>query len=329
MSAAEEIHHIVRRAAGGERLTRDEIVRLLQVESNSSAEREFMEAARTLVREHLGPKGRLWCAIGLDYKPCAMNCRFCSLAADWIPAHGESELEDDEVLKWAEFFLENGADFLILRTGEDYEVEHLCRLGRAIRDSNPKDFCLAANTRELSPAQAASLCEAGFQGIYKTVRLREGIDTRFDPDKRVRTICRMREAGLAVYSLVEPIGPEHSYEEIAERMILLRDRLRPALIGAMARVPVATTPLGPLGRISDEELAKITAVTIVALVPHIEHVQVVCSHPPSEALMQAGVNAVVVEVGAIPRDRHFASKEWQRFTMEDAKGLLTSAGWEI
>jgi biotin synthase len=202
-------------------------------------------------------------------------------------------------------------------------------LGRSLRASIPKDVRLVANTRELLPAQAASVREAGFDGIYKTVRLREGIDTPFDPDKRVRTICQMREAGLTVYSLVEPVGPEHSYEELAQAMILLRDRLRPALIGAMARVPVPAAPLGSLGRISDEELAKITAVTIMALLPHIEDVQVVCSHPPSEALMQAGANAVVVEVGAIPRDQHFASKEWQRFTVDDAKGLLRSAGWEV
>jgi len=112
-------------------------------------------------------------------------------------------------------------------------------------------------------------------------------------------------------------------------MVLLRDRIKPALVGAMARVPVPGTPLGRLCRITDEKLAGITAVTVLALLPHIEDVEIVCSHPPCRELPEAGADGLVVEVGAIPRDQHLASDVWQRFTIDDAKEWLRNAGWAI
>ncbi len=309
--------------------TAQEIAALLREAEAPARRREVMAAAKALVRTRLGSKAHLWAAIGVDYKSCSMNCRFCSLGADWGVVTEERELDDSEVLKWAGYFVESGADYVVLRTCEDFDFERLCSLGRTLRSRIPASVRLVANTRELSFDQASRLRRAGFDGIYKTIRLREGVDTPFNREKRLRTIQTMREAGLEVYSLVEPIGPEHTYEEIAEAMVLLRDRIKPVLVGAMARVPVPATPLGRLGRITDAELAKITAVAVLALLPHIEDVEIVCSHPPCPGLPEAGANGLVVEVGAIPRDEHLASDVWQRFTADDAKKWLRNAGWAI
>jgi len=307
----------------------EDIADLLRIEAGSAEADDLASAARALARERLGPKGRLWCAIGLDYRPCPMKCKFCAFASEWTSVRQESELTPEQVREWARYFVDRGADYLVLRTCESYDVGRLCDLARDIRRFAPRELRLVANTRQLTPAQAGDLRQAGFDGIYKTIRLREGIDTDFDPEKRLQTIRSMREEGLQVYSLVEPVGPEHTAEEIARAIVMLRDRVGPALVGAMARVPVPSTPLGGLGRITDEELAKITAVTVLALLPHIGNVEIVCSHPPSQAVLEAGANGLVVEVGAVPRDRYFASGEWRRFTVEDARALMRAAGLEI
>ncbi|NOY80218.1 MAG: radical SAM protein [Kiritimatiellaeota bacterium] len=309
--------------------TAQEIAALLREAEDPIRHRELTATATALVRRRLGTRAHLWCAIGVDYKPCSMNCRFCSLGAEWGAVTEERELDDSDVLKWARYFVENGADYIVLRTCEDFDFDRLCGLGRSLRTRIAASVRLVANTRELSFGQASLLRRAGFDGIYKTIRLREGVDTPFDREKRLRTIQTMRKAGLDVYSLVEPIGPEHTYEEIAEAMVLLRDRIKPALVGAMARVPVPATPLGRSGRISERELAKITAVAVLALLPHIDDVEIVCSHPPCRELPEAGANGLVVEVGAIPRDEHLSSDVWQRFTMDHAKKWLREAGWSM
>jgi len=61
----------------------------------------------------------------------------------------------------------------------------------------------------------------------------------------------------------------------------------------------------------------------------LDNVRAVCSHPPYERLAEAGANALVVEVGAIPRDKYFSFKEWQNFTVDDAKKFLAKAGYVV
>ena len=79
-------------------------------------------------------------------------------------------------------------------------------------------------------------------------------------------------------------------------MVRARD-LGAVIMGAMARVPVPGTPKAHLGQISEEKLARIIAVS--RLVGG-EVAQEICVHPPSDAAVAAGANAVVVETGAVP-----------------------------
>lgn len=302
---------------------------MLNIQTSSPEAHDLMTRAKELTISHLGRRGHLWCAIGLDYRPCPMSCRFCSFSSDWGLVNESYELESEAVLDWARYFITEGADFLVLRTSEAYSVERLAELGRTIREMMPERSKLVANTRGLTAKQAGMLCSAGFDGIYKAIRLREGIDTEFDIEKRRQTINHAKKVGLEVYSLVEPIGPEHSYEEIAERIVEIRDSIKPALVGAMSRVAVQGTPLSHFGQISQEELAKITAVLVLSVLPLLDDVAIVCSHPASPLLSEAGANGFVVEVGAIPRAQYFSSDEWQSFTVNDAKRFLRSAGYTV
>ena len=65
--------------------------------------------------------------------------------------------------------------------------------------------------------------------------------------------------GLQAFALVEPIGPEHSDEEVADAMLTLRNDVKTVLVGGMARVPVEGSPLAPRVTIDARRLAAVTA----------------------------------------------------------------------
>ena len=70
---------------------------------------------------------------------------------------------------------------------------------------------------------AVQLKEAGFDGAYHIVRLREGTDTQIPREKRIATLDAITKAGLDLYYCVEPIGPEHTYEELVDEMLRARN----------------------------------------------------------------------------------------------------------
>lgn len=309
--------------------SREKLLRLIEDGRHPDRREDLYRRARAVVQQHLGNRGRIWAAIGLDQAPCDMGCRFCSFASQWTQFHKPCELADEEALHWADYFIRQRADYLILRTSEQYPLERLLELGREIVKRKPDAVRLIANTRLANDSQLAELKEAGFYGIYKTIRLREGVDTAFDPVVRLEQIRQARARGLRVFGLVEPVGPEHSDEEIADALLILRDEIHTGLVGVMARVPVVGSPLYDNGAVDARRLAVITAAFILGMADRFEGVEVVCSHPPHAEILQAGAHAVVVEVGAIPRDTEFARSEWRGLTMPDARKLLRDAGYDV
>ncbi len=308
--------------------SREDLIYLLHETRCSERRAALYRETRAVVQQYLGNRGRIWAAIGLNQAPCHMGCRFCSFASQWTQCREPCELSTDEVFHWAEHFIREGADYLVLRTSEHYALEKLLELGREIGRRKPDRVRLVANTRLASDSQLAELKAAGFHAIYKTIRLREGVDTVFDPAVRLEQIRQARAQDLRAFGLVEPVGPEHTDEEIADAILLLREEVGTGLVGAMARVPVEGSPLYDHGAVDAQRLAAITAVFILAMADRLSDVEVVCSHPPHEEILRAGANAVVVEVGAIPRDAKFARTEWRGLTMSEARKLLRQAGYE-
>ena len=114
------------------------------------------------------------------------------------------------------------------------------------------------------------------------------MDTAFAPAVRLEQIRQAHSQGLRVFGLVEPVGPEHSDEEIADSMLTLREEIHTGLVGVMARVPVVGSPLYGYGAVDVRHLAAITAVFILAMADRFEGVEVVCSHPPARRFCGPG-----------------------------------------
>ena len=103
--------------------------------------------------------------------------------------------------------------------------------------------------------------------------------------------------GLELYYCVEPIGPEHTYEEIADEMLRAREYDVKAM-AVMRRTPVLGTPMAEKGMISACELTKIEAVTRLVSKPS----RSMNTHEVTPMTLIAGVNQLYAEVGANPRD---------------------------
>ena len=102
---------------------------------------------------------------------------------------------------------------------------------------------------------------------------------------------------------VEPIGPEHTYEQIADEMLRARE-YSVNVMACMKRVGVPGTPLFDKGEITDLELAKIVAAARLVTRPK----QSMNVHEPKQMALLAGVNQLYAEIGIKPGLFHTRSQ---------------------
>jgi len=132
-------------------------------------------------------------------------------------------------------------------------------------------------------------------------------------------------SGLKLISLVEPIGIEHTNEEIADNFLEIL-KYKATISGAMARIPVPRTPLGNIEKISDSRLAQIISVLRLSGGDIIKDI---CVHPATLESLKSGANIMVVETGAIPRDTNCENNSWHGIDMNKANELLKKAGYIV
>lgn len=311
------------KALNGEKLDRESIIALLEIDPDSSDADMLGMAAREVSGTVTGNQASVWASIGVDYKNCAMNCDFCSFGQKWGLIAQESERSTEEIIGLIDRFVSQGARWVTLRTTQFYGFERLIRLIKDIRLAVSGNYEIVVNTGEFDEEKAGRLADAGAQVVYHTLRLREGKDTRFRPEERIDTLRSVRDSPLNLAYLVEPVGIEHSNEEIAD--IFLKGMEYGAILsGAMARVPLPGTPFAGSDQLSERRHAQIVAVTRLAAGHHAPDI---CVHPPSRIAMEWGANVVVVETGAIPRDTGNCECEWHGFNMATARDYFENAGY--
>lgn len=309
----------------GKVLGKAAMIELLEIPAGSEALDYLRKTAREVSAEKTGNTAYLWCAIGADYQPCSMNCKFCSFGEKWNLIHEKRMYSPRELVEAASRFIRQGADYIVLRTTEFYTLEVLRNIGQIIRNEVPGEYDIILNTGELSRSDSETLFSSGINGIYHSLRLREGIDTPFSPETRKATMNCVYQSPLKLISLVEPVGPEHTNAEIADSFFNIM-QYGAVISGVMARIPVQGTPLGNYPQISEDRLSHITAVLRLS---GGDIVKDICVHPSSRAVMRAGANVAVVEMGAIPRDAIFSSKEWKELNTTKTVKLFAEEGYKL
>lgn len=337
MTTCDKIEGILEDATQGRPLTKTEAEILLSVSENSLEAAMACAAANAVSRKRFQNNAVLLGQIGVDMEPCDGDCSFCFFAKSHTQIQA-SVLPMEEILTRCERFSIGGAQGVFLMTMHRFGFDWFRDLCADLRRTIPSDLEILANVGDITLAQLQELKEVGVTGAYHVCRLREGIDSCMGPSQRVATIDRIIEAGLDWYNLCEPIGPEHTPEELAEQIWLGVDR--PCRQhGAMQRFPVPGSPLYANGQISLARLSQIVAVIVLATQakPELTSIAVNVSNIAS---LFSGANAFFPEAGEpdlaeIPSEgmrpeRGFTTALWRQsneITTADCRSMLVAAGF--
>lgn len=308
-----------------QRITKDQIVALLSTENFSEEYYKLMYRSFSQSRHMYGDKAYIFAQIGINAEPCSVDCRFCSMASSSYSMDSRWKKSKEDILREAAQLKESGlVSDLFLMTTADYSQETFLSIGRSVREIIGADMKLVANVGDFGMDYARKLVDAGFTGAYHIVRLNEGIDTKASVVQREKTIQSIQTAGLELYYCIEPIGPEHSYEQIADEIIRAQT-LGVDVMAAMRRTAVPGTPLYERGEISIAELCKIAAVTALAVRPKVS----MNVHEPSELSILCGVNQLYAEMGANPRDTDSSTERSRGFSIGNVARMMEKYGLKI
>ena len=316
---------LVKKVFGGELLDREEIAYLFRLDHHTPEAGYLMGAADRLSRRAIGGKAEIHAQIGLNLAPCPRNCAFCSFAAVNGIFQKSSELSVEEATERAVRSESHGANAVFFMATADYSFSRFIEITGEIRSRLKPETVMVANIGDFNEKEAERLKNAGFAGVYHALRLGEGEYTQIPPRRRLETFKAAREAGLRLGTCLEPIGPEHTVEELVEKTLVGRDA-RPRYSGAARRITIPGSALEKYGMISEYRMAFLVAVVRLAMGPEIIGN---CTHEPNLLGAAAGANFFWAEVGSNPRDTSSETSEGRGHGIADCRNLLKETDYDI
>lgn len=314
---------LLEKALSGAELTREDALELLSIETGSMDYYTLLGAANAQSRAHFQGRGSIFAQIGVEASPCPGNCAFCSLAESVFPKENSFVLPVETAESIADLLIQQGTDELFLMTTVNYTNSDFLDYAAKIRRHVPEGMRFVANVGDFDLDYAKELRKVGFTGVYHVCRLREGVDNDLTLSQRIQTIEAACEAGLERYYCIEPIGPEHTYEEMVTEMERTR-KYEADVAAVMKRTCVPGTKLYKQGEISSAELAKICAVATLFIKPK----RAMGVHEPDLLCLMSGANQIYAEVSVNPRDLSLSTETSRGASMEKVRNLLTAANWK-
>lgn len=317
------IRDLLLSAKDGKLLDKNDAIALLNIDYRTDDFYKLLSAANYLSRTEYNNNGLVFAQIGINAEPCSIGCKFCSMGQGHYSLPVTWRKDINEILAELDLLIADGINDFFLMTTADYPVNDFIDIVNKVRKHLPDKVRFVANIGDFNYGTAKVLKKTGFTGVYHINRLREGIDTTIKPGVRINTLNAIRDAGLDLYYCVEPIGPEHSHDELATEMIRARD-YDVKVMAAMRRTPVKGTPLFEKGRISAIELTKIAAVARLVTRPQ----RAMNAHEVTQMTLLAGVNQLYAEYGANPRDTESQTERNRGFSVKQAWHMLWEAGYD-
>jgi biotin synthase len=319
------VKYIITKSLDGKILTEEEIASLFKVPLFSEESAMIISASRKKSDSASSGLAEVHAQVGLNIAPCPKNCAFCSFAVRNKVFTEKIEISVVEAVQKARQFETDGANAVFVMSTADYPFEKFIDISREIRKSIHPETILVANVGDFTKEQARKLENTGFSGIYHAVRLGEGRDTSIQVETRLETFKNAREAGLSLGTCVEPVGNEHSVEELVEKTIITRDA-KPVYSGSARRIPIPNTRMAEYGIVSEARMAHILAVVRLALGHDIPGN---CTHEPNVIGAAAGANLLWAEAGANPRDTEKETEGKRGMTVRDCIRVLEEAEWKV
>jgi biotin synthase len=303
-------------------MEREEALSLLKTDTKSEDFYKLISLSNKQSRKIFGNKGFVFAQIGMNAEPCSKNCRFCSLGSSHYSVDGRWQKGIDTIIPEVKQLLSEGINDFFLMTTADYPIKKFIEISAEVRKHLPDHVRFVANIGDFDLETAKEFKSVGITGAYHIKRFREGIDTLIKPEIREKTIDNILKAGLELYYCIEPVGPEHSYDEILDLIYYAKQHPIDAM-AVMRRIPVPGTPLFSSGQINAMELTKIVAVTNLVIKPS----RSMNVHEPTQMSLLAGVNQLYAEAGANPRDTNSDTQNGRGFTPTMAWQMLAEADY--
>ncbi len=325
MKITRTIERILDTAMEGKAPSRQECIQLLGLPETSPETAVLRATADTVSRKRFGNRGVLQAQIGLETAPCPGACGFC-VFGEGHSIGGHKSLSDEEIqLKAQEATADGDVRVLFLMTMHLFDLDRFLEIVRQVKIVVPSHTQIIANVGDFDLSQAQTMKASGVSGAYHVCRLREGTDNKLDPVIRQKTLGAIRQAGMDLYFCVEPIGPEHSNEELMDQMAMGFE-YGCFQHAAMRRVAVPGTPLCSRGQITELRQAQVVAVVTLASLgcPEVKNIGV---HEPNLLGLTAGANAISAETGANPRDTEVDTANNRGRNSSSGRVMLWEAGF--
>ena len=317
------ISDIIQKALDGGELDASELRELFAVHHLSAESYLIQQAGRQMSEKASNGKAEIHGQVGINSGICPRNCEFCSFAEVNGIFHESVERSVEEVAAGALDFESAGANAIYLMATAMYKLDDYLKMGSEIRKILKPETPLIANFGDIDEEGAKALKDCGFNGIYHAIRLGEGVHTQLDPQERWRTVEAAQKVGLAIGTCLEPVGPEHSIDELVEKTLLIR-RMKPVYSGTGRRIPIPNTAMAAHGIMSYARMAPIVAIVRLAMGYGVIGN---ATHEPHGVGAMAGANLLWAERGANPRDT--AAETVRGWSVDATREVFFEAGWEV
>lgn len=320
-----EIVKIFEKAYARQHITQDECIKLLSLEDASPEASAMRGLASAIVRERTENTGVIFAQIGLQCYPCKGNCNFCSFAEKHTQM-GHFKMDDASIAQATKAFTDGDQLFgLWLMTMADYNLEEYLQMVEVVKANKIGSVNLYTNIGDTSYEAFQEIKAAGLNGVYHCWRLGEGKDTGFTSQQRKQTMMNARKAGLDLLDALEPIGIEHTPQELAEHIFFSKE-LETIQYGAMKRISVPGTPFEGTPEISCYTLSKYAAAVVLTMAG-MKKFPWIGIHEPSLHGYMSGANLITAETGVNPRDTVTDTLQHRGLDITDCRRILKDAGY--
>ena len=306
-----------------QKLTEDDCRYLLSFQEFSPEAIFTRDLFKRFFRENCNNTAAIGAQIGVYTGPCSGNCGFCNFGA----SHTRSktyEMPDDILRRYLESCIEHGdVREISLMTNHDCPIDKLVRYIGLARDILPPEVTIMVNTGDRTLDECREMKRAGAVNAYHVCRMGEGKDTALDPNDRLQTIRNLKGAGLNVATCTEPVGAEHTVDEVVDNYF--RGLEIGCDCGYLAlRMPVFGTPMGGMPTLSIKRYHQMQSVLGLATAWHDGGKRVT----GWDTGYFTGLNTLSAEFAGSPRDSADFSEKSVGHTLEWCRRTLFGDGYD-
>lgn len=320
-----KVEGILKRALEDIPPTREECVYLLGFAEATPESTYTRAVANDIMRKKTGNTGLLFGQIGLELFPCPVDCKFCSFGETHTGFQGKITLDDDTIRQKVREFTKDGDLYCLwLMTMAEYDLDYYINALKIAREVAPPQTLLYTNIGDTDYETFVKLKEAGADGVYHVIRLGEGEYTTLTPERRQETIDNAVKAGLMIQDCLEPIGTEHTPEQMVDHIFKSIEK-KVDTAGVMKRTPVPGTIF--TDEITNLRLAQISAVNALAMLA-LEPYPWLPIHEADPIGLTSGGNSICAETGVNPRDTEADTAKSRGLDVTACRKMLWQAGFQ-